>query len=108
MKNKNDKELDELTVTTMLEDGTELECDVIAKFPVSDKDYIALLPKTPVEGYAEDEVFLYRLTELGGDDIELTPIEDDDEYEAAADAFDEMLDEAEFNELSQNKASSTL
>lgn len=95
----NNEELEELTVTMTLEDGTCLECDVIAKFPVEDKDYIALLPQTPVAGYSEDEVFLYRLTELDGDNIELTPIDDDDEYEAAADAFDELLDEAEFNEL---------
>ncbi|MDE6025019.1 MAG: DUF1292 domain-containing protein [Lachnospiraceae bacterium] len=99
MENKNNEEFDEPTVSMTLEDGTELECDVIAIFPVKDKDYIALLPNKPVEGFAEDEVFLYRFKELDGDDIELIQIEDDEEYEAAADAFDELLDEEEFNEL---------
>lgn len=93
------EEFEEPTVSMTLEDGTELECDVIAIFPVEDKDYIALLPNKQVEGFDENEVFLYRYKELEGDDIELTQIESEEEYEAVADAFDELLDEEEFNEL---------
>ncbi len=93
------EEFDEATVTMTLEDGTELECDVIAIFPVGDQDYIALLPDKVVEGYEENEVFLYRYAELGDDNISLEPIDDEEEYEAVADAFDELLDEEEFNEL---------
>ncbi len=100
MENINEnEEFDEATVTMTLEDGTELECDVIAIFPVGDKDYIALLPDKVIEGYEENEVFLYRYAELGEDNISLEPIDDEDEYEAVADAFDELLDEEEFNEL---------
>ncbi len=95
------EEFDEPTVSMTLEDGTELECDVIAIFPVDDKDYIALLPNKPVEGFDENEVFLYRYAELEGDDIELTQIESEEEYEAVADAFDELLDEEEFNETEE-------
>ena len=83
------------------EDGTELECDVIAIFPVNGRDYIALLPNKPVEGYEENEVFLYRYAELEGDDIDLGQIESDEEYEAVADAFDELLDEEEFNNIEE-------
>ncbi len=95
------EEFDEPTVSMTLEDGTELECDVIAIFPVDDRDYIALLPNKPVEGYEENEVFLYRYKELDGDDIELAQIETEEEYEAVADAFDELLDEEEFNSFEE-------
>lgn len=101
MGNINDEEMDEPKVSMTLDDGTELECDVIAIFPVGDFDYIALLPDKVVDGFEEDEVFLYRYKELEGEDIELTMIEDEDEYERVADAFDELLDEEEFNELDE-------
>lgn len=92
-------ENDEPKLTMTLDDGTELVCDVLAIFPVGNQDYIALLPDKVVDGYEEGEVFLYRFKELSGDDIELTQLETDEEYEAVADAFDELLDEEEFNEL---------
>lgn len=95
------EEFDEPTVSMTLEDGTELECDVIAIFPVEDREYIALLPNKPVEGYEENEVFLYRYKALEWDDIELTQIETEEEYEAVADAFDELLDEEEFNNFEE-------
>ena len=95
----NNEEFDEPKVSMTLEDGTELECDVIAIFPGGDREYIALLPDKVIPGYEENEVFLYRYKELAGDDVELTPIDNEEEYEAAADAFDELLDEEEFNEL---------
>ncbi|MGN0151188.1 MAG: DUF1292 domain-containing protein [Wujia sp.] len=94
-------EYDEAKVSMILDDGTELSCDVIAIFPVGDRDYIALLPDKVIEGYDENEVFLYRYKELEGDDIDLSQIESEEEYEAVADAFDELLDEEEFNELDQ-------
>lgn len=85
---------DQITLT--LEDGSELICDVLAIFPVDGKDYIALLP----QGDDPDaEIFLYRFEEKGEDDIDLINIEDDDEFEAVSDAFDELLDNAEFDEM---------
>ena len=50
-------------------------------------------------GENEDgEVYLYRFKEENGQPS-LDNIEDDDEYEKVADAFDQMLDDAEFDEL---------
>lgn len=95
----NNEEYEDATVSLELEDGTKLTCSVVAIFPVDDREYIALLPENQVEGFDENEVFLYRYIELEGDDIDLEPIEDEDEYEAVCDAFDELLDEEEFNEL---------
>ncbi|MGN0368175.1 MAG: DUF1292 domain-containing protein [Wujia sp.] len=86
-------------VDMVLDDGTELSCEVVAIFPVGDRDYIALLPNKVIDGYEEDEVFLYRYTELGDDDIELGQIESEEEYEAVADAFDELLDNEAYEEL---------
>lgn len=57
-------------VDMVLDDGTELHCSVIAIFPVEGQQYIALLPDKVIEGYEEDDVFLYRYTEKEGDDVE--------------------------------------
>ena len=86
------------TVTLTLDDDTEVECEIISIFPVGEKEYIALLP---IEGNeAEDgEVFIYRYTESADGEPDLENIEDDDEYEAVADAFDELLDSEEFDEI---------
>lgn len=92
-----DMEFDD-TVTLTLDDGEEVECAVIAIYPVDGKDYIALLP---LEGEAADtgEVYLYQYEEDEDGNPSLSNIEDDDEYENAADAFDELLDLQEFDEL---------
>ena len=86
------------TVTLTLDDDTEVECEIVSIFPVGEKEYIALLPLEGAE--AEDgEVFIYRYTETADGDPDLENIEDDDEYEAVADAFDELLDSEEFDEI---------
>ena len=87
---------EEMTVTLTLDDGTELECVVLTIFEAGEKEYIALLPLDGRE--AEDgEVYLYRYVE----DINGNPenIDSDEEYEIVADAFDELLDSAEYDEL---------
>ena len=43
--------------------------------------------------------FIYRFEEDENGEPTLDNIEDDDEYELAADAFDEWLDEQDFEEL---------
>ena len=49
---------------------------------------------------AEDgEVYLYRYLEDAEGNPDLANIEDDDEYEIVADAFDELLDTEEYDEL---------
>ena len=44
-------------------------------------------------------VYLYRYSEDENGQPNLENIEDDDEYEIVADAFDELLDEQEYDEL---------
>ena len=95
---ENGEEAEETTVTLTLDDDTTLECIVINIFQAGDKEYIALLP---MEGEAAEdgEVYLYRYSEDEDGQPNLENIEDDEEFEIVSDAFDEMLDSAEFDEL---------
>lgn len=85
------------TITIYLDD-CEVECGIIASFPLDDKDYVALLPLEEVEGLSEDEILLYAYTK-DGDELNLIEITDEDEFDRVADTFDEMLDDAAFNDL---------
>lgn len=95
---ENGEEPEETTVTLTLDDDTTLECIVINIFQAGDREYIALLP---MEGEAAEdgEVYLYRYSEDEDGQPNLENIEDDEEFEIVSDAFDEMLDSAEFDEL---------
>lgn len=92
------QDCDHATVTLTLDNGEVLECAILTIFPVNEKQYIALLPLNENGESEEGEVFLYRFHEENGEPS-LENIMDDDEYEAVADAFDEMLDEQEFAEM---------
>lgn len=91
-----DHDHEEEVMTITLEDGTEMECAIIAIFPVEEKDYIALLP---LENEEDGEVFLYGFQEFEDGSFELLSIDSDSEYDAVTKAFDEILDEAEMDEL---------
>ena len=95
---KNLNEEEEMTVTLTLDDDTDVECVVLTIFTAGERDYIALLPKEG-EDSEEGEVYLYRYSETEDGTPVLDNIEDDDEYEVVADAFDEMLDDQEYDEL---------
>ena len=98
----NDDILDpmDVYVTLDLDDGSTVECSILSIFSVQEQDYIALLPLDEKGNPNEEgEVYLYRYKESADGEPELENIEDDDEYEKVADAFDELLDSAEFDEL---------
>lgn len=86
------------TVTLTLDDDTVVECAVLTIYPCAGNQYIALLPLNENGENEDGEVFLYRFKEMDGNPT-LENIEDDEEYEAAADAFDEFLDSQEYDEL---------
>ena len=88
-----------LTVTLTLDNDEVLECAVLTIFSAGDRQYIALLPLEDAEDTEEGDVFIYRFEEDENGEPTLDNIEDDDEYELAADAFDEWLDEHDFEEL---------
>lgn len=92
------EEQEEMTVTLTLDDDTEVECVVLTIFTAGERDYIALLPMGGMES-EEGEVYLYRYSESEDGQPDLENIEDDEEYEVVSEAFDELLDEAEYDEL---------
>ena len=94
-----ENEEDFATVTLTLEDDTELECIILGTFTAGGHDYIALLPNSEAGGDDDDgEVLIYRYIDHGDEEPEIANIESDEEYEMAADAFDELLDEEEFDD----------
>lgn len=93
---------EEMTVDIELEDGEKVNCAVITILTVNQKDYIALLPLDENGENQAGEVWFYGYREDENDpnaEPELLYIEDDEEYEAVSDAFDEFLDNQEFDEL---------
>lgn len=100
---KNDQfEDEEMTVELELDNGEVVNCAIITILEVAGKDYIALLPLDENGENQDGEVWFYRYSENPDDpneEPELGYIDDDDEYESVADAFDEYLDSSEFDEL---------
>ena len=97
---ENEDDGSDMRVTLDLDDGSSVECEILTIFDVEDQNYIALLPLDEHdEPNEEGEVFIYRYFEDAEGNPSLENIEDDDEYEAVADRFDELLDDAEFEEM---------
>lgn len=102
-----DKELDdeEMTVELELDDGTIVNCAVITILTVEEKDYIVLLPLDDEGKNNDGEVWFYGYRENPDDPNEepvLDYIDNDEEYDKVTDAFDEYLDNCEFDELIDN------
>ena len=76
------------TVELTLDNDEIIECAILTVYEAAGKEYIALLPL--------DENL--EPNEAGDGEPDLGNIEDDDEYEIAADAFDEWMDSQEFDE----------
>ena len=94
----------EMTVTLDLEDGSSVECAIVTILTVNNQDYIVLLPLDENGENEDGEVWFYRYSENENDPNEepvLDYIDDDNEYEAVADAFDEFLDTQEFDEITE-------
>lgn len=87
-----------VTVTLTLDNDEVVECAILTIYEVDDREYIALLPLDEDGENESGDVYLYRYEETDGEPT-LDNIDDDDEYEIAADAFDEWLDTQEFEEL---------
>lgn len=92
---------EEMTVELELEEGTVI-CSVVTIFSVGDEDYIALLPLDENNDNTDGTVWIYGYSENPENPNEepvLRYIDDDEEYEQASDAFDEFLDQCEFDEI---------
>ncbi len=97
---------EEMTVTLELDDGSSVVCSIVTILEVQGKDYIVLLPLDENGENEDGEVWFYGYSENPDDPNEepvLDYIEDDEEYELVADAFDEFLDSVEFDEIVEDE-----
>lgn len=102
MANNNNFAEEEMTVTLELDDNSTVVCSIVTILEVESQDYIVLLPLDENGENEDGEVWFYRYFENPDDPNEepvLDYIDDDDEYEMVADAFDEFLDSVEFDEV---------
>lgn len=86
-----DKKLEDLVVTLPLADGSQMDCGVAASFDLNGKSYMALQPlKADGKPDPTQSLMLYGV----GEDAEKNPvvfyIEDDNEFNAVAAAFQRM------------------
>jgi uncharacterized protein YrzB (UPF0473 family) len=100
LENEFDDDPEEYRVTLELDDGTTLEGAILTILEVDGQDYIVLVPvdenDEPIE---EGNVYIYRYFEDEEGTPSLENLIDDEEFERVSDAFDEYLDEQEFNSL---------
>lgn len=88
-------EFEETMVTLTDEDGNDKEFYIDEIYEAGGRLYAAAIPA----GVGNiTEYYVFRLKDLGGDDFELEDITDEDEYDAAADAYEEKLDERLWND----------
>lgn len=92
---------EEMTVDLELDCGT-VTCTIVTILEVEGQDYIVLMPLDEKGENNDGEVWFYRYSENPQDPNEeprIDYIDDDAEYEKVDEAFDEYLDNCEFDEL---------
>lgn len=96
----NEADDDDIMVTLDMDDGTQVDCEILTIFDVNDQDYIALLPITSENSEEEEgsEVYIYRYFEDEEGNPSLENIQTDEEYEAVEEKFDMLLDDAAYEE----------
>lgn len=93
-------EFEETMVTLTDEDGIEKDFYIDEIYEVNDKLYAAAIP-ADMENITE--YYVFRLKDLGNDDFEMEDITDEDEYDAAADAYEEKLDARLWNKINEDE-----
>jgi uncharacterized protein YrzB (UPF0473 family) len=71
-------------MTLGFDDGNEMECKILGRFDVGEKEYIALVPQDQ-----SGDVYIFGFEELD-DEYELTDITDKDEFAKAAGVFETL------------------
>ena len=88
-----------MVIPVEMEDGTKIECAVLAIFPVEGKQYIALIDKDN----DDSDIWLYRFVPVGDEEFNIEDIEDDKEFELVEDAFNKMAESAEIDAVIDEK-----
>lgn len=87
------------TVELTLDNDEVIECAILTVYEAAGNEYIALLPLDEnLEPNEAGDVYLYQYNETEDGEPDLGNIEDDEEYEIAADAFDDWMESQEFDE----------
>lgn len=97
--NQNNIPEEDMIVELDLECGT-VKCQIVTILEVNEQDYIVLLPE-PNPLAEEGEVWFYRYSENPdnpNEEPELGYIESDEEFELVEDAYDEFLDNVDFED----------
>lgn len=81
---------EENIVVLVDEEGNELEHEIVFTFSLEDKEYAVLLP---LDG--SEEAVVYRMQETENDEFLFEFIEDDDEFDRVAQAYEDLLDQME-------------
>lgn len=90
-----DEKFEEEILTLTDEDGNESDFEFAGKLELDGNTYVALVP---VEGNDEEFVILKLATDENGEEY-LATVDDDDEFDKAADAFeDEFFSEIDYDE----------
>lgn len=90
---EHDHEHEEMVIDIEMEDGSKIECDVLGNFEVEDKEYMVLLPRD------EEAVLLFKYEEdEENEEFELNPIEDEEEFKTASEAYYQLFSEEEIDE----------
>ncbi len=101
MADKNsDYEFEETMVTLTDEDGNDKDFYVDEIYETDGRLYAAVIP-AGVENITE--YYVFRIKDLGNDDFEMEDITDEDEYDAAADAYEEKLDARMWNRIIESE-----
>lgn len=85
---------EETMVTLQDEDGQDRDFYIDEIYDVDGQTYAAAIPADVEE---ITEYYVFRLKPLGNDDFEMEDITEEEEYDAAADAYEEILDTRAWN-----------
>ena len=95
-----DENDDDVVVTISMDDGSEVTCEILTIFDGGEGEGIGLLPlQENGKNVTDDTVYIYRYFEDENGTPSLDNIQSDEEYEAVEERFDELLDEAAFDEM---------
>ena len=87
------------TVELTLDNDEILECAILTVYEAAGREYIALLPLDEnLEPNEAGDVYLYQYNETEDGEPDLGNIEDDEEYDAAANAFNAVVEKARADE----------
>lgn len=87
---------EETMVTLTNEDGQDRDFYIDEIYEVAGRTYAAAIPADVDE---ITEYYVFRVIPLGNDDFEMEDITEEEEYDAAADAYEELLDTRAWNRV---------